>query len=75
MNQKAQETEDKYVLLEHTVMQQRNRGLREQQLTSKRLVLWVTQKEEPQGEVTGKTFDWAGKDSAHLGKKTKRKGN
>ena len=46
-NQKAQEMKDRYVLLKHTVMQQRTRGFGEQQLTSKRLVLRVTQKEEP----------------------------
>ena len=74
-NQKAQEMKDRYVLLKHTVMQQRTRWLGEQQVMSKRLVLRVTQKEEPQGKVAGKTFDLAGKDLAHLGKMTKMKGS
>ena len=42
---------------------------------STRLVLWVIQKEEPRGEVAGKTLDLAGKDSAYLGKITKKKGS
>ena len=41
-NQKAQEMKDRYVLLKHTVMQQRTRRIGEQQLTNERLVLWVT---------------------------------
>ena len=41
-NQKAQEMKDRYVLLKHTVMQQRTRRIGDQQLTNERLVLWVT---------------------------------